>query len=82
MLGKIAGKRRRGQQRMRRLGNTIDSIDMNLSKFWEISERQRSPEDCSPWCCKESDMIKRLSNNNNLKIGRELRNNSVLHLSS
>ena len=33
-LGKIEGKRRRGQQRMRRL-NITDSVDMNLSKLWE-----------------------------------------------
>ena len=32
MLGKIEGKRRRGQQRMRWLDSTTDSTDMNLSK--------------------------------------------------
>ena len=36
MLGKIEGKRRRGQQRMRWLESTIDSMNMNLSKLWEI----------------------------------------------
>ena len=35
MLGKIEGRRRRGQQRMRRLDGMINSTDMNLSKFWE-----------------------------------------------
>ena len=35
MLGKIEG-RRRGQQRMRRLHSITDSIDINLSKFWEM----------------------------------------------
>ena len=36
MLGKIEGKRRRGRQRMRRLDDIIESMDVSLSKFWEL----------------------------------------------
>ena len=44
MLGKIEGKRRRGQQRMRWLDSITDSADMNLSRLPEIVE------DREAWC--------------------------------
>ena len=57
MLGKVEGKRRRGEQRMRWLDGIFDSVVMNLSYSGD-SEGQGSLMGCSPWGLKESDMTK------------------------
>ena len=73
MLGKIEGRRRRGQQRLRWLEGITDSTDMSLSKQ-ENSEGQGSLTCCSPRGRKESDMTERLKNNSTPKqvLEREL----------
>ena len=42
MLGKIEGGRRRGRQRMRWLDGVIGSVDMNLSKLWDIVKNREA----------------------------------------
>ena len=57
-MGKIEGRRRRGQQRTRRLDGITDLIDMSWSELGD-SEGQVS-RFCSPWGHKETDTTERL----------------------
>ena len=60
MLGKIEGRRRRGQEKMRWLDNIADSMNMKLSKLWD-SEGQRSLACCDSWGHNKSDTTEQLN---------------------
>ena len=79
MLGKMEGKRRRGQQRLRPLNGITDSMDMNLDKLREIVRVSCAAVHEVP---KEPDMTKRMNKNNRLECRSPWRRCSSAYKSS
>ena len=62
MLGKIEGRRRRGQERVRWVDGITDLMDLSLSKLLElVMDREGGLVCCSPWGCKRLDTTERLN---------------------